>query len=521
MGQDQGDNAMARVLIATRISSVDNVEDASRIERDREKLTRWAGMEDHEIVAVTEDRNVSGSVTPFERPSLGPWLTEPSLVAQYDEIVATSIDRLGRNARDLMRLQEWSETNGKVLRIVSDTAPLVWPAEGFAKAMWALIAVFAEMEWDVIKARQDGARATIKDNGGMMGKAPFGFEVHGPKYGKTLIPDDRLVAVLHEMVRRAQSLDRKENTLRSIGKWLDSEGILPVAMRPPVSEGVRETVKGPPLSGAWSQTSVSHVLRSPSLKGRRMSEDGQTIVLRHDGIMTSAEWAKLQAALDSRSQSRGKATKETALLTSIIRCAQCAGGMYKIKTFGGFSYRCKGTDQVPSTCKNLVPMDAVEGWVNDWFAGQIFGSVEITETVTIPGDDHKAEIAEVEAELRELDQDSDDYDRKHSLLRSERSKLLSLPSEPTRVIERPTGQTVADVWQSLDVAGRRAYMMASGIKVMVRPSPLNETEGPWYDAEYPTATGVPVAFYSNARHAVWLVGDPARITGTLQGIEAS
>ena len=52
-------------------------------------------------------------------------------------------------------------------------------------------------------------------------------------------------------------------------------------------------------------------------------------------------------------------------------------------------------------------------------------------------------------------------------LRSERARLLSLPSEPSQVIERGTGRTVGEVWQSLDDESRRAYLLAAGVTVHV------------------------------------------------------
>ena len=84
-----------RVLVAARLSRVTD-QGQSRIERDDEAAEKWAtGREGCTIVAVSKDAGVSGGTSPWKRPQLGPWLTDPALIARYDEIVASSIDRLG------------------------------------------------------------------------------------------------------------------------------------------------------------------------------------------------------------------------------------------------------------------------------------------------------------------------------------------------------------------------------------------------------------------------------------------
>src|ERR1700742_968005 len=61
----------------------------------------WARYEGHVIVHVTRDRNVSGALPPWQRPELGPWLTDPVKLVQYDGIVAYDVSRLSREYFDL------------------------------------------------------------------------------------------------------------------------------------------------------------------------------------------------------------------------------------------------------------------------------------------------------------------------------------------------------------------------------------------------------------------------------------
>ena len=289
-------------------------------------------------------------------------------------------------------------------------------------------------------------------NGAFAGKPFFGFKVVGERYNKRLQLRDELVPTLREMVVRAMRGD----TYTGIAEWLDESGV--------------STVHG----GPWSQTSVRTVLSSPALKGRYLNADG-AVTHRFEGLMTAAQWSQLQASLDRRPQRRGMITAATAMLTGVIFCDRCKGPMYrtrsKRKRKDGtlrewFYYRCGGTDRRRSDCRNMVRVEDVDAWVDRWFTEDgTFANTEIVETIIIPGDDHAEEIAELEAEIRELDQNAPDYDEQHATLRRERSRLRSLPSESTQVAERPTARTVGNVWANLDDAQRREFLLVAGMKV--------------------------------------------------------
>jgi len=497
-----------RVLVAARLSRLVDKSEASRIERDEEAGRQWAEANGAEVIAVTKDRGVSGAISPWKRPGLGPWLSDPEKVGQYDMIVASAIDRLGRDARDLDDLKAWAEDNGKTLVVLKPE--LEWPVPtgtaGVAhRIMWGLLGDLAQIERDTTKDRITAGVDAARLNGGFVGKPGFGFEAVGTKYDKKLRPVPALEPTLRKMIGWALSGE----SFAEIARRLTTSGVLP----PQAGKGVKG---GKQASGLWSAVSVAQVLRSTDLKGLR-KESGRTH--RFDSLLTVAEWNALQDALPKGQ--RGLITSETPFLTGVLVCEKCGGFMHRRqstkhradgRTVTNAYYRCRGTEQSPSRCANGVSQSDIEEWVNAQFApGQVltdehgrtvdietggaFGSVEIIETTTIPGDDHEAEVEEIEAEMREAVIDHPEW---IEALRTERARLLALPTEPAQVIERGTGRTVGEVWSTLDDEARRRYLLAAGVTVHVLSSAALRAQ-PGAELRY-------------------ITGDPHRVTGTLRDI---
>ena len=131
-----------------------------------------------EVVATSVDAGVSGATSPWRRPGLGKWLTDPALIAQYDEIVASSLDRLSRSTRDLAELRVWAEEHNKRLRILSP--PLVWPGEpgDFSSGMvWSVLGELAQIERQTVSKRYRDLQSHLKDKGSLAGRPPWGFSL--------------------------------------------------------------------------------------------------------------------------------------------------------------------------------------------------------------------------------------------------------------------------------------------------------------------------------------------------------
>ena len=149
--------------------------------------------------------------------------------------------------------------------------------------------------------------------------------------------------------------------------------------------------------------------------------------------------------------------------------------MYNVRKDGSkqynLYYRCDGSLRDRSTCKNMIPLADADDWVSSWFTGTI-GHLELTERIVIPGHNHEGEIAEVAAEIRDLDLDDPDYLAKQAALMAERKRLKELPATPSEVVERPTGIAIGQHWADLDTAGRRVWLLERQVEVMAYKPPV-------------------------------------------------
>ena len=105
--QDKQGRERLRLVLAARKSTktrdADGHEiDAIGIETQDKRGRGWAEQQGHVIVAVVPDVK-SGTVAPWDRPNLKPWVTDPAKMAIYDGILAYRNDRLSVAAGQMRR----------------------------------------------------------------------------------------------------------------------------------------------------------------------------------------------------------------------------------------------------------------------------------------------------------------------------------------------------------------------------------------------------------------------------------
>ena len=469
-----------RVLIACRLSDTKgNKEGGDRIDRDEQAARQWAAEQgDRAVIDVTRDPDVSGNTSHFERDGLGPWLTDPDKAAQYDEIAFSSVDRIGRNLRKFHKLCDWCDEQRPQKRLYAIQEGLCYPERDAREVrQWAEEMTDAEYERNRTKARTAKALADLHANGYLVGKAPYGFKVTGRRLHKTLEPVPELAPVLVGMVKRAIAGD----TLVSIANWLDAEGV-------PTTHADGKTQRQAQASTnhkSWAPKTVWQILKNPALKGERYrTVNGRSVLaFKHEGVISAGTFLQLERSLASKPRHGGRpkgAGRVTPFLTGVIRCGVCGQKMYKTVSRPTKAspelayYRCSWSDRLPKgdpgRHRNMVPQSEAEELATAFFTnGGRYADQELKETTVIPGNNHAAEIAEVDAQIKALDPADPDYLDLVVKLHKERQNLAALPVVPDRIEETPTGQTIGSLWPSLSEEQKRALLRELA-KFYVRPA---------------------------------------------------
>ena len=169
-----------RALGAVRLSNL--TDETTSPERQREQIRGYASIHGHTVIHITEDLDVSGATSPFERDDLGPWLTDPDKINQWDCLIVAKLDRLTRSLRDFDEFREWCDRHGKTFMSVSESMDLTTP---IGRMFANLLAMFAQFQRERTAELRAEAADTIRKAGRWGGGVvPFGYEAYkdGPAW---------------------------------------------------------------------------------------------------------------------------------------------------------------------------------------------------------------------------------------------------------------------------------------------------------------------------------------------------
>ncbi|MGW1608896.1 recombinase family protein [Streptomyces sp. NPDC002285] len=478
---------MRRVLLAERISD-DKNERSDSIESQDEKLRHRAETEGVTIVGTAVDLSVSGDVDPFQRKSLGPWLSDENL-SKWDELWVSTQDRLSRDNKHFLLFVFWAIEHNKIVQVMddpgfneqmhTDTGLLLLHAKGLGPAM----------ELKRIKARtkdsHERRRFTTRWTGGI---PPFGYRpVSRFVDGKTatyLEQDPDMVKVLRFM--REQILDGQ--SFFAVAKALNEKGEHTARDRARIRKGKpvhrRGAEEGVPEQ--WSETTVKSLLRDPALLGQKKhggevlyDSQGQPVQLA-EPIFTEDEWQSLQAAVEARVQTKVRRVNGTSPLYGVVYCGECgskAAHKGSIRSNGvEYRYYVCGSWPKESRCQGVsVRAGEVEEFIELEFL-QRYGLEPVVEKAWVPGTDNTRELEEVRKRIARIrdnyeagayDDDPAEYRERLHALQTRRDELAAEPVTEGRWDEKATGETFEDLWSRLDLEGQRLQLIKSGYKVLL------------------------------------------------------
>lgn len=479
-----------RLLLCARLSRADLT--STSIARQLAKLRKFAESKSAIVVDEIGDENVSGAISPFDRPGLGPWLNRPQ---DYDAIVFPKDDRVTRETLDILLLLDWAEKNDKGIVILepfidsrtmtdSERMFLIFGAE---RARAERRTIKGRVEEQVYEDRQIGKY--------LGGPVPYWCKLapHPSGKGKALEIDPVRSLVVLDIIDKV--IARKPYA--EICAWLELAGI------PTPTEGrertrTKDQKRKRPKFG-WTTPSIKAIIRNRMLIGERevvkrvLDVRGRstnqvisrTIVRDESGnavrycpaLISPERWLQAMEVINTPRQK--SFTKNRTPLQGVVNCARCKEVMYR-----NYSYEKKNGDQnAHFRCSNKIRGAGCDAPVTNEriilsaieidIQGSI-GRVEIMEKVdpiiTVRPEtlEHLRREADAVESLLAL---ATSEDRKASLTHrwqeldgqiAETQVALQNPPGPEYVA---TGRLFWDMWEGADWHKRGDLMRALGIKV--------------------------------------------------------
>lgn len=156
-----------RVALYLRVSTGEQTTENQR--RELEAVAQRAGWE---IVAVFEDAGVSGAKGRDKRPGYDAMLKVVTR-REVDMVAAWSVDRLGRSMQELTAFLGELHARGADLYLHQQALDTTTPS---GKAMFGMMAVFAEFERAMIVERVNAGLARAKAQGKKLGRPTLGSD---------------------------------------------------------------------------------------------------------------------------------------------------------------------------------------------------------------------------------------------------------------------------------------------------------------------------------------------------------
>jgi DNA invertase Pin-like site-specific DNA recombinase len=189
-----------------RVSTDEQVDGTSLEEQERRirGIAMAAGLGEPEIFC---DPGVSGTVPLDLRPAGGRLM---EVLKKGDTVIAMKMDRMFRDAMDALVVSRTQFNDRGLDLILADISFEPVGRGTLGKAMFTVMAAFAEMERDRIRERVSaGQRAKAARGGFTGGKVPYGFRVEGQGKESVLVPvpeEQRVIAVIRDGMEQGMSL---------------------------------------------------------------------------------------------------------------------------------------------------------------------------------------------------------------------------------------------------------------------------------------------------------------------------
>lgn len=400
-------------------------------------------------------------------------------LAGVDIVMVWKIDRIARSFVGFADIVK--ELDKQNVALVSATEPVDMTGPQ-GRAMAQMIAIFAELEREMIKARvQDSMRKAREDKRFHGGRVPYGLTPapHPDGKGRVLVRDTHAVGVLREVLLWV--LDGK--TLTECARRLNERG-------EPTSRQRGATLKGDKAQASrWRTRGLRWILESPTMLGHRpipgggveVDESGLPVIA-WPPVFSRDEMDALISELDGQKHAPRKAPAASHWLSGVVRCWPCGRNLkQRTSSDGVSSFSCGGVSETGRHKPGVyVNKSSLVEWVHEEFP-RVYGLLPEVRRVWHPGSDATRDLAQVNRAIRGLRDDRDaglyegeddekEYRGRMAKMINRRKSLQGVPIEEPHWEEQETGRKLSDVWAEASDVQRGTMLLEYGLHVWVKPS---------------------------------------------------
>jgi site-specific DNA recombinase len=328
-GAPTSERAYDAVACYERVSSEAQKQQGT-VENQRAILERWAATQGITPVGWYRDEAVSGTITFAHRPA-GQRLMADVQAGRVRTVVVRKLDRLGRNARDvLIAIHAIEQAGAKVISLKE----AIDTSTSAGRFYCTVLAGVAELERDTILERvMEGRERRTTHTAWMGGHAPYGYRVQGKRKDARLVLNDTVDADDEsgfseaEVVRLIFRLVvERDLTTAAIAEHLNALGIPTREKR----SGKRYHLwrgHATIVSGAWGHATVAAVLRNKTYMGVRTYRAGDGTRVTHPcpALVDVETWERAQHAIKTHKpyDKGAPVTRHVALLRDLVTCGEC------------------------------------------------------------------------------------------------------------------------------------------------------------------------------------------------------
>ncbi|ARQ71939.1 recombinase family protein [Streptomyces marincola] len=453
-------------------------------ERQRENVLSAAAAAGG-VIGWADDWEVSGATDFVTRPSLGPWLRGER--GPFDGLVAAAVDRLGRNVVDCLNTGYRMRDEGRLLVTYGHDGP--WDlSDSVDENRFTMEAWGAQVELRAIQRRDRDATEKMRRVGRPKGKPSYGFRF--------------IRAAVGGRIERVELHPHAAEVLRNVARRIIADPELVT----PSSEAARLNRLGEPSPAdhlavmygrqtrgrPWYPTSLRNMLLSEAALGYLMHRNRPVLdrsgrpVSLCECLWDRATHQELKRVLTPRDTPFvGRRSTRDYMLTEVALCGNCHNRLFtQTSADAPRRYGCTARNKGWISARNcrpapLIRAQLLDTLVEEWFL-RTFGDGVIYETVYDSGNGVRERIAEMRANRERLRADrqsglydaSDDAEWFRQQYTEMGQELKTLEAEPERapgLVQRPTGETVADRWvKAMDDQERKEILLDFGMEYVLR-----------------------------------------------------